>query len=116
MKKERKKWSPKEPERQGGDPGSIKPASLYALIVQFAGHGCSDPRDKVIGLLGLLPDDAAHLADYSTHIDEYFKEVCKYAFAIAPITGEWAKTRFQSLLGENLGLPASMYSVLVSNP
>ena len=116
MEKERKKMFLRGPERQVGDTRSIKPASLYALIVQFAGHGCSDPRDKVIGLLGLAPDDAAHLADYSTQIDEYFKEVCKYVFTTAQINGEWAKTRFQSLLGENLGLPASVYSVRVSNP
>ena len=78
-----------DPGRPVGDTESFKPAGLYALIVQFADHGCSDPRDKVIGLLGLVPDDAAHLADYSTPIEEYFKEVCKYAFTTASINDEW---------------------------
>lgn len=99
-----------------GDTGSIKPASLYGLIVQFASHKCLVPRDKVIGLLGLVPDYAAHLADYSTPIHKYFLEVCKYAFTTASINGEWAKTRFQRLLGENLGISASEYSVHIELP
>jgi hypothetical protein len=115
MEKGRKEMFLRGPERPVCDTRSLKPASLYALVVQFAGHGCSDPRDKVIGLLGLAPDDAAHLADYSTPIEEYFKEVCKYVFTAAQINGEWTKTRFQSLLGNNLGLPASIYSVRFSN-
>ncbi|KIM95630.1 hypothetical protein OIDMADRAFT_33720 [Oidiodendron maius Zn] len=96
--------------------GSIKPASLYGLVIQFASHKCLVPRDKVIGLLGLVPDNAAHLADYSTPIHKYFLEVCKYAFTTAPINGEWAKTRFQRLLGESLGLSASEYSVHIELP
>jgi hypothetical protein len=117
MEKERRRnFFHRDPGRSAGDIGSMKPPSLYALIVQFAGHGCLVPRDKVIGLLGLLPDDAAHLADYSTPTEEYFREVCKYAFITAQINGEWAKTRFQRLLGESLGLSASEYSVRISNP
>lgn len=107
-----------------GDPGkadgdihrAMQPASLYALIVQFAGHGCLVPRDKVIGLLGLIPDDAAYLIDYSTPIEEYFREVCKYVFITAPIRGDLTKAQFQRLLGESLGISASEYSVLISNP
>jgi hypothetical protein len=111
MEKERRRtFFHRDPGSSTGDIGSMKPPSLYALIVQFAGHGCLIPRDKVIGLLGLLPDDAAHLADYSTPNEEYFLEVCKYAFITAQINGEWAKTRFQRLLGESLGLPASDYA------
>jgi hypothetical protein len=117
MEKERRRiFSPKDPGRSDGDVGSMKPPSLYALIVQFAGHGCLVPRDKVIGLLGLLPDDAAHLADYSTPKEEYFREVCKYAFITAKINGEWSKTRFQRLLGESLGLSVGEYLVSISNP
>ncbi|CZR68303.1 uncharacterized protein PAC_18202 [Phialocephala subalpina] len=116
MEKERRNFFLRDPGRSAGDIGSMKPPSLYALIVQFAGHGCIVPRDKVIGLLGLVPDDAAHLADYSTPKDEYFREICKYAFITARINGEWAKTRFQCLLGEILGLSAYEYSVRISNP
>jgi hypothetical protein len=63
----------------------------------------------VIGFLGLLPDDAAHLINYSTPIEEYFSEVGKYTFATPKIKGSWAKSGFQSILGENLGRPASVY-------
>jgi hypothetical protein len=119
MEKERRRIfserDPGDPESSAGDSGSMKPPNLYALIVQFVGHGCLVPRDKVIGLLGLLPDDAAHLADYSTPKEEYFREVCKYAFTAAQINGEWAKNQFQRLLGESLGLSAGEYSVRISN-
>jgi hypothetical protein len=99
----------KSAEKPGTYVGHIKHASLYTFLTEFASHGCSDSRDKVIGFLGLLPDDAAHLIDYSMPIEEYFSEVRKYTFATPKIKGSWAKSRFQRILGENLGLSASMY-------
>ena len=114
--KERRNLFLRNAGRSTGDTGTIRPASLYSLIVQFASHKCLVPRDKIIGLLGLVPDNAAHLADYSTPIHKYFLEVCEYAFTTAAINGEWAKMRFQRLLGESLGLSVSEYSVHIELP
>ncbi len=113
MMKEQREFSLRDAGRSADLVGRMEPPNLYALIVQFAGLQCINPRDKVVGLLGLLPNDAAHLADYEKPIDEYFREVCKYAFTTAGIHGEWDKRNFQYRLGDMLGLSASEYSVLV---
>lgn len=105
----------RDPGRSTSHAGSMKPPNLYSLIIQFAGHGCAAPRDKVIGLLGLVPDDAAHLADYSTPNNEYFQAVCKYAFTTAHIKGDWARSRFRHILGENLGLSWAEYFLPISD-
>jgi hypothetical protein len=115
MERAQRNLSLRDPGHSPAPVGGLKPPSLYSLITTFVGQQCFNPRDKVVGLLGLLPNHAAYLADYEKPIDEYFREVCKYAFTTAGIGGEWDKTKFQRCLGGMLGLSASEYLVLVEN-
>ncbi|KIW07805.1 uncharacterized protein PV09_01727 [Verruconis gallopava] len=93
--------------RQKTEGGDIKSPSLYALIMEFSEQECREPRDKVIGLLGLLFDEATELGDYSVPLEEYYEMVCRYAFRTADIKGDWSKQRFQGCLRRSLGLPVS---------
>jgi hypothetical protein len=82
---------------------------LGSLILQFGRNACTEPRDMVIGLLGLVADDAAHLADYSMSIEDFFRAVCKYVFATSEFENEAARMQFQCFLGGNLGISSNIF-------
>jgi hypothetical protein len=87
----------------GEDNRSRRYPSLYSLVFSCTPHHCSEPRDKVISLLGLIPG-SSHLIDYSTPIDQYFEKVCEYTFTEAHITEPLARYNFRVYLGYSLRL------------
>lgn len=59
--------------------------SLYHCVTSFACHRCSDDRDRIYGLLGLVPQDQRLAVDYSKTLEQVFLDVM-----MALMTrGEW---------------------------
>lgn len=59
--------------------------SLYHCVTSFACHRCSDDRDRIYGLLGLVPQDQRLAVDYSKTPEQVFLDVM-----MALMTrGEW---------------------------
>lgn len=59
--------------------------SLYQCVTSFACHQCSDDRDRIYGLLGLVPEDQRLVIDYSKTPEQVFLDVVMALMA----RGEW---------------------------
>jgi heterokaryon incompatibility protein (HET) len=86
-----------------------KSPSLESLITHFGRYRCTEVMDKVIGLLGLVNAEIAHLADYSMPLEHFFREVCKYVFNEKQYSSQESRMRFQCFLGANLGLSSTVF-------
>jgi hypothetical protein len=80
---------------------------LRALLVAFQHSQCSDSRDKVFGLLGLLSAAESNLADYSLTTEQLYGRVV--ALECSPDTSNsWLRKddmRFCKMLRKSLKLP-----------
>ena len=55
---------------------------LETLLRNFSANLCSDPRDKVYGLLGILSNSEGLVPDYSKTVMEVFEDASAYLFMI----------------------------------
>ena len=64
--------------------GSNLPTNFIDLLCQLQVQQAKDPRDKVFGFLGLLPEDELHssvMADYAKSVTEVYRDVARYILA-----------------------------------
>jgi len=64
--------------------GSNLPTNFIDLLCQLQVQQAKDPRDKVFGFLGLLPEDELHssvMADYGKSVTEVYRDVARYILA-----------------------------------
>jgi hypothetical protein len=72
---------------------------FQALLQNFCGPECEDPRDKVYALLGLL-GNVGLIPDYNKTVDEVFSDAAKFAYqAEIGHPSNWGRT---SLLAQEL--------------
>jgi hypothetical protein len=75
---------------------------------------CTDPKDKIYGLLGLLDDNQGKeiSVDYSKSLFEVFDDVMRFYFHISSYTPGLYTVRFAQLLQKTLGCQQYMENVV----
>lgn len=72
---------------------------LLELLVTFRTHKCTDPRDKIFGILGLVTDDRerAFEVDYSMTVNTVYQKLVWHSIATSDslniLAWAWSKTR-----------------------
>ncbi|KAK0715467.1 heterokaryon incompatibility protein-domain-containing protein [Lasiosphaeris hirsuta] len=97
-------------QRQGSDPSFADFSDKVHPVLKFAASNCTDPRDKIYGLLGIMNDEEIPVPDYSLPIrdvyTDFFKRYVNRSQCLNMFLGRAGIDCLRRELEDDLGLPS----------
>lgn len=85
------------------------------MLTTFSTWNCSNPRDKVYGLLGLVDDDNRVVVDYQKSVKDIFVDVVRQIIVEEAFMSLGSQIDFAKTLGKSLGLSYSDINAVISS-